>query len=144
MAYPHSKQTIMMTSTAGSHKFTATAAAELSTWGPGYVPYIIRAVSIEPTTSGDNWGSAVWRFNHRDLSSGSTATTIATIIGVATDKVGHVIYKSGLEVEVKPGEEVVLDVTTAATSTSAGFRAILYVEPRWEEPGNNAEMRATT
>ena len=144
MAYPHSKQEIVMTATDGSHKFTATAAAELSTWGPGYTPHVIRACTIELTTSGDDWQSAVWRFNHRDLSSGSTATTITTINGVATDKSGHVIYSEGLSVEIKPGEEVVLDVTTAATSTSAGFRATLYVEPRWEVPGNNAEMRATT
>ena len=144
MAYPHSKQEIVFTATDGSHKFSATATGDKATWGPCYVPYIIRACSVALTTSGDNWGSMNVLFNHLDLSSGSTASEITTIIGNATDKSGHVIYKDGLNVEVKPGEEVVLNVSAAATSTSAGFRATLYVEPRWEVPGNNSEMRSTT
>ena len=143
MAYVHQKHQIVLTPDAVS---ALTSGEVGQRFTPGYIPYVIRAVSLIPTLSGVVYTSVQVDFKKIDLTSGSTASTFETIYGVATDKPGHVIYADGLDVEVGPGEAVFANLTVIATSTaSAGaFKVALYVEPRWETPANDSDMRETT
>lgn len=143
MAYTHIQHEIAMRASGGV-EFSATATGNVADWTPGIHPHIIRACAIIPTTTGGDYTGAQWKFQHIGLASGSTASDIATLNAVATDKPGHVIYKSGLNVKVTPGQKVILNVSNSATGADANFRAVMFVEPTWEEPANNTGMRATT
>lgn len=139
MAYPHNKQHIMMT-TSG---ISATTSGDKASWSPGYMPMIVRAVGVTYTAGNTTAGGFSGLFNHLDLASGSTASAIGTLIGNATDKKGHVIYKDGLNVEIDPGQSVVFNVTKICSGV-CNVQPWLYVEPRWEQPGNDTGMRETT
>lgn len=138
MAYDHTQYEILMTATAAS----ATATGDIAKWSPGYVPHVIRAVAIIPTVSGVTLSGAVFNFNHLSLVSGSSATTIDTINGTATVTPGRVMYADGLNVKVSPGEEVICNVGTAKSALNV--KAVLFVEPKWEQPGNDTSMVETT
>jgi len=139
MAYPNTQYEVLMTATAVS----ATATGDVGEWMPAYLPHVIRGVAIIPTTTGGTYGSLNVTFNHLDMASGSTASAIDVIYAVSSDKPGHVIYAK-TNVVINPGEKVVCNVSAAATSTAANFKAVLYVEPKWDVPGNNTGMRVTT
>lgn len=138
MAYTHSKTEVLMTATAVS----ATATGDVAKWSPGYMPHIIRAVSVMPTVNDTTLSGMVFNFNHLDLASGSTASAIGVLNGTATVIPGRGMYKDGLNVEVLPGEEVVLNVGTAKTNVNV--KAVIYVEPRWETPANQTNLVVTT
>lgn len=139
MAYTHSKYEVLMTATAVS----ATATGDKATWEPGFMPHIVRAVSVIPTVSGNPLTGCVFDFNHLDLASGSTASTLAVINGASTHVVGTAAYKivTG-EVVVKPGQRVVFNVDTAASGVNC--KAVLYVEPKWDDPSNSTDLIAST
>ena len=140
MAYTHSKNEVMMSATA----LSATTSGVVAYYAPGYVPHIIRGCAIVYTATANTSSGLTVAFNHLDNTSGSTASAIATLVGVSSDLAGHVVYKTVTsEVVVQPGEQVQLDITGAA-SGDCNFYPILYVEPKWEQPVNNANMRATT
>lgn len=139
MAYPHSKQEILMTPTAVS----ATATGDKAEWNPGYMPHIIRACVVMPTVSGTTISGMTFNFNHLSLVSGSTATAIATLFGTATVTPGRAMYKDDLNVEVLPGEQVVFNLGTGAAS-GVNVKAVIYVEPRWEQPANLTNLVQTT
>lgn len=140
MGYTHSKSEVLVTANA-----SLASAADIGDWAPGYIPHIIRAVALVITTALDATG--VLKVDKR-VTAGSDAGRgdgdIATInytaaLGVA----GAVIYKDGLDIELKPNEEAVFQVTDA-TPTAGNAHLILYVEPRWETPANLPDMVATT
>lgn len=140
MAYTHSKYEVMMSATG----LSATTSGVLAHWTPALVPHIIRGVAVSYTATGNTSSGLTAAFNHLDLTSGSTASAIGTLVGVSSDVAGHVVYKTVTsEVVVKPGETVQFDVTGAASGDCTVF-PILYVEPKWEQPVNNSNMRATT
>ncbi len=140
MAYTHSKSDVMMTASS----LSATTSGVVAQWAPGNVPHIIRAFSISYTATGNTSSGLTVALQHLDLTSGSTASAIATLVGTSSDLAGHVVYKTVTsEVVVKPGEQVQVDITGAA-SGDCNFIPCIYVEPKWEVPGNNTNMRATT
>lgn len=110
-------------------------------WAPGLVPHIIRGFSVMIMSGGADLAAPI-QLQHRNLTSGSTASNIATINLVATDNPGHVVYKENLNVEILPGHAVFANSTD--TNSGPFYRASIYVEPRWERPGNNVNMRAST
>ncbi len=141
MAYTHSKYEVIMTNTASG--VSCTTSGDKAIWAPALVPHIIRAVAIVHRTSGTTPSGLSCVFNHLDLTSGSTASAIATLVGTSSDKSGHVVYKTVTsEVVVKPGESVVFN-NSQIVSGVCNVLPVLYVEPKWEEPANNTEMRVT-
>lgn len=139
MSYTHSKYEVLMTATAVS----ATATGDKAKWSPGFMPHIVRAVSVIPTVSGTTLSGMVFNFNHLDLTSGSTASALAVINGTATVTPGRAMYKtvSG-EVAISPGEEVIFNVGTALTAVNV--KGVIYVEPKWDSPGNQSNLVAST
>lgn len=120
---------------------SATTSGTKAEWAPGLVPHIIRGFSMSLATGVTNPVSV--KLLHISLASGSTASDIATINTTTGDLAGIVVYKQNLNVEVTPGQKVILNVP-AIVSGAANFRASIMVEPRWERPANNTVMRATT
>ena len=143
MAYPHDKQEVVFTTTAGSNVFSATTSGDKGYHPVLFVPHVVRACAVTPVNSGAVTSTLQVLFKHLSLASGSTASTIATINGIASDQSGDVIYKSGLNVTLQPGERVVLNVSQIVSGTS-NFSAVVYMEPKWEQPTNDASMRVTT
>jgi hypothetical protein len=139
MAYTHSKYEIQMTATAVS----ATASGDKASWVPGFVPHIVRACSVLPTVSGTTISGMVFNFQHVSMVSGSSGSNIAVINGTSDVTPGYSMYKvvTG-EVVIKPGQRVDFNVGTALTAVNV--HATLYVEPKWEQPGNATSMVAST
>jgi|TARA_Y100000310_G_C20676709_1_gene813519 hypothetical protein len=159
MAYTHSKQEIVMAGitpspsggalsgpTANQHvnSFIGGVTGVVAEWGPGVMPHLIRGLAYVQTAVAVNTAAPVFRFQHVK-GVASTATNIGTLVLPTTvTSLGRSCYYlvSG-NVEVKPGEAVRVNATAAVTAGVAG-RFVLYVEPRWETPGNVTEMILTT
>ena len=139
MAYTHTQYQVNLTATAVTQ---ATSGVVGQKWSPGYVPHVIRAFSLTNTSTLANVSSLVGELERRTLTA-TTVSSIATINGTATGGAGVVFYKNGLNATVQPGEEIQYRISTAAT-VAALLSATIWVEPRWEEPGNNTNMKATT
>lgn len=139
MAYPHIQYQVMMTTSGVS----ATTSGDKAEWHCGLVPHIVRKVGIVYTTSGVDGTAASFKFYQISLASGASATTFQTLVGVATDKSGHVIYKSDLNVTVNPGSKVVFNVP-AIVSGACNVVPFLWVEPAWERLANVTNARVTT
>ena len=139
MAYTHTQYQVNLTATAVT---VGTSGVIGVKWTPGYVPHVIRAFALTNTSTLAAVSSMVAVLERRTLTA-TTATTVATINGTATGGAGVVFYKNGLNATVQPGEEIQYRISTAAT-VAALLSATIWVEPRWEEPGNNTNMKATT
>lgn len=139
MAYTHSKYEVIVAKDA-----SLASAADVGDWAPGYIPHIIRAVALVFTVVPQATG--VMKLDKRPAAGSDTSRgdgDVAVMNYTAAGGVaGQVIYKNGLDVEIKPGEEVVAQITDA-TPTSGSAHIILYVEPRWETPANESDMTAT-
>lgn len=142
--YTHTKYEVLLTPT----NISITASGDQGIqWSPGMVPHIVRGFSIMTISGNGNiaasGGVNSVKLKHLSAASGSAATDIATVVLATTDVPGKVIYKDGLNVEVKPGEFIFVNIPTAFASGTL-FKAMAYVEPRWERPANITAMRATT
>lgn len=145
MAYTHSKYEVMMTSTAGG-SIDGTTSGVQSRWIPGAVPHYLRRFSMVFTTSGMAASTTLSVVAQLiDLTSGSTASALLTLHGTASDACGRVIYKNATaDLLISPGQMLEVDVTNASTSsTGCVLSCTAYLEPSWEEPGNNTDMVET-
>lgn len=155
MAYTHSKYEILMTpmtpavtGTAGGPttaefvgvQFGLTGVA--AHWSPGYVPHIIRgaALVLRQKHTGDTNIRVGFDI---DITTPGTATRAFSIDVPSGGLIGAHYHRPTYIIEVKPGMEVQAKVTAAAT-VNAGGAIVLYVEPRWEDPGNVTTMFKTT
>ena len=136
--YSQTQYEVLLTAT----NVTATTSGIKAQWGPGMHPHIVRGVAIL-LMSGEPVNPGQVIFDHLDLASGATASTIATINTTSDDLSGDVIYKDGLNVEIQPGQVMRVRVP-AIVSGELAFFATAYVEPRWERPANVSDMRETT
>lgn len=137
--YTHTKQIIQMTATGIDISSSGVIGLRFT---PGLVPYIIRGFSMTNTSTLANCSGLVAVLQNRALSD-TTATAIATLNGTATNGAGVVIYKNGLNKRVDPGQEVSVDISSAAT-VAALMSFVMMVEPQWETPVNISGMKATT
>lgn len=150
MAYSHSKYEVEMTPltpstapAAGANGVNIAATGVQSIWAPGLVPHIIRAVGVMQTAGTPNDGAVHLSFR-ADLTTPGTVTEILKVVLPTTVTGNKVVYKTATRyIEVKPGQIVQCAVTAAATAASLA-KVILYVEPRWEQPGNLTGMLSTT
>ncbi len=94
-------------------------------------------------SGGTNLGAFALKLMKVSMASGSTASEITALNVATTDIIGKTVYKTNLNVEVSPGE-MIYPVVTAALASGPLYRAMVYVEPRWERPGNITSMRAST
>ena len=157
MAYTHSKYEISMSPqvpkvstspgtapTVDNFGVILDVTGVVAEWGPAMVPHIIRGVGMI-LQSGNPQAAAVHLRLQHVKGVASTATNIAHLVHPTTvTSLGRCIYyvPSG-NIEIKPGELVRTNVTAAGGVGTYG-QVVLYVEPRWEIPGNVTEMLLTT
>ena len=137
MAYTHGKhEYIIGTTGAGLAKFRLNVNTTNSgEWMPGYMPFLVRAVSAQRTTTSGT--ECVISF--RDVPGYSTAqatghqfTNVTLASGLATNLV---YYRDDFTPRViSPGHAVRVRPTTASTGDSVICR--IYGEYTWETPVN--------
>ena len=149
MAYTHSKYEVQMMSNRtstdvgeGTAQITVTGIAGIAQWTPGFMPHIIRAIAVSPLTTVLISGCSLL---FQVTGVGSSAATIASFNFTSGDDAGSkVLFWDNLNQEVKPGEIVMASVSQlGGVVPGARVGITLYVEPRWETPANNANMRQT-
>ncbi len=145
MAYTHSKSEYLFQSTGTTGIINGLSATTQAYWAPGCVPHYVRRFAIAFTTSGMVTNSSLQvDLEIVDLTSGSTASNLLTIHGTASDVCGRVLYKDATSnLLVSPGAMLQVTVEEVSTATVCNFLAMMYLEPSWEEPGNNTDMVAT-
>lgn len=67
--------------------------------------------------------------------SASGEVILSTLTLSATEAAGNTVYSGNLSAAILPGEQVVVDVTTAATAGALTY-AFLELDPDWETPAN--------
>lgn len=83
--------------------------------------------------------AAVINITHRPtIGSATGETTLDTITVPTARAIGDVVYVTGLDKRVLPGEEVTMTLATASTAGSGHF--IINTVPDWDGPGNNSNM----
>lgn len=113
-------------------------------WAPGFLRHKIHAVAliIDNTIA----ATGVVKFDKRVTFGSDTGRGDGdvAVINLATSHTGgKVVYKDGLDVDVSPGEEVVVEVTDV-TGASDVADVVLVVEAVYEQPANIAAMVETT
>jgi len=138
MAYTHSQYEVMMTNVA-----VITSTGDKAQWAPGYVPHLLRAWAYITTTQATVTPPVLAM--DKQIAAGSATGRIASFVSplkpLLAALAGSVCYKDGFQSKVSPGEQLVYNITTAATA-GAGSVSI-FLEPTWEVPGNNTAMVAT-
>ena len=148
MAYTHSKVEVEM------HRVGATAltaervdGVDLGTtglnarWTCGFVPHLIKGAAVIPYVTTLLTNPAKFGFE-ADISVAGTPTRLFTITQPTAGTVHKAIYyRPTYDIEIKPGHVVDFRVTAAG---SGNGKVILYVQARWEEPGNVTSILSTT
>lgn len=118
-----------------------TAAADKLRIVPGITPVRVRKLGViigaAVTTS-----SAVvtWRLRPTHGSSAGQTSPLVQTITTAIGLAGKVIYADGLDILVRPGQELNAEVTTAAGGGGTGATFFAEAIPEWEAPANNTNM----
>lgn len=138
MAYDHTQYEVFVANDIDLNS----GAAILGTWAPGLVPHRIRQVSITVTNVIGAAGSLTFEVV---TAAGAidSGTDVDIVVIPNTTAVGQVIYADGLNVEITPGQELIVhteDVCAAGDTCNVN----ILVEPRWETPANNSVMSETT
>ncbi len=156
MAYTHSKYEVEIvpalgaTSIAGVTVINGLSLAVTSiagVWAPGFVPHIIKGAALIRVGAQANdpfTGDPVSVIFSADISTPGTATKMFQInLPSSAHGFKSIYYRADRYIEIKPGMTVEVHAATAATA-GVYAKAVLYVEPRWEEPGNVTTMQLTT
>lgn len=142
MSYAHGQHEVPMT--VGTAVLDLTTTGDKARWSPQFQPVKVVGVGIALNAAPGDAG--VVKFDKRVTFASDTGRgdgDVAVINLATSHPAGEVIYKKGISVEVKPGQEVVVEVTDASAAVT-GAKISLFVEPLPEEPANNTAMTATT
>jgi len=137
MAYAHGQYQVNLTATGLT---AATSGVVGLKWACGYVPHVIRAFSVVNTSTVADMALFRGTLERRGLTTAVVA--LATISGTATGGMGVVFYSADLNATIAPGQELQFHITTAAGGASL-IQACVWVEPKWEEPGNFSNVKPT-
>jgi len=144
MAYTHGKaEHLIGTTGAGFAKFRLNVNATNSgEWMNGYMPFMVKAVSVQRTTS----SGATCTISFRDVPNYITAQATGHVFTSVTLDAGLagslVYYRDDFTPRViSPGAAVRVVPTTGATGDSVICR--IYGEWQWETPANATGLLAT-
>jgi hypothetical protein len=98
---------------------------------------VIAVVTTQPTTT----PPVITPKRRPTAGSASGEVALATVTVPLATVAGKGIYKMGYNTRIEAGENLVLDVTTAAAAGAADLIAECDVAP--EMPGNNADLTAS-
>lgn len=130
MAYAE-KQIVNLNETA----LTLASTGVKARWTPGVQGGTIRrwGLQLEAATSVT---AAVVVLKKRPTPGSATGEVVLQSLTLATaEAAGNTVYGNDLQAQILPGEQVIIEVTTAATGGATTF-AFLEFDPDWEVPGN--------
>ena len=105
----------------------------------GLFPLILRRVGIILEQEAATGTSAVATIQRRPVAGVAANEVTIDTITVPANAAGDVFYVDGLDTEIGPGEDVVIDITTAM-GTQATFGFVFEFDPKWDHPDNITEM----
>lgn len=140
----HEMVEVGVDASAGAYVVDLTTTGDKARWAPGVRPYVVRGVAvILNAVPGD---AGVIKFDKRITYGSDTGRgdgDVAVVNLATTHAAGEAIVKMGLNVEIQPGQEIVVEATDASASVSAA-RVVLFLEPRPEQPANVAGITLST
>ena len=141
MAYVHGQREAHMT-TSGGVPIISTTGGLLLRYPPGYQPVVVRAASVQNTTTIVGVIAPVITFWESAIAGGAsgnwTSIDTITMTTVATQQ-GQLFFVEDLQTKIEPGHEVVAQITTVSTEAVL-VRATLYVESTTDAPAGNTQM----
>ncbi len=145
MAYPHGKVEYMLLGTGAGRpmELLVTATTAEARWGAGYMPFLIRAVSIQNTVTTAASGCVV-SFRHTDTYGAAqvTGNEFTTITIACGDAPAILYYRDDFTPrEIVQGAKV----TAVASAVAAGESYVcrVYGEWNWESPANSTGQMVT-
>lgn len=135
---------VRMGAVTGTTNLDLTSTGDKARWAPGLAPVIVRQVAVIVNAAPGDAG--VVKIDKRPTYGSDTSRGDGDggVINMLTSHAaGNVIYKSGLNVTVNPGQELVAEVTDASANVNSA-QIVLLVEPSPEQPANISAMKATT
>lgn len=136
MSYDHQKIEVYVSPSAtGNGEATGIEAR----YAVGLTPLILRRVGVILEQEDATGTSAVLTIQRRPVAGVAANEVTIDTITVPANAAGDVFYVDGLDTKLSPGEDVVVDVTTAM-GTQATFGFTFEFDPSWDHPSNIAEM----
>lgn len=112
---------------------TLATTGDKGTYGAGFRPMILRAVAVVYRAAAT--GVGMFQIAFRPTAGSDAGRTVAATGGLLVAPAGSVMLKTGLDLKLMPGNELVIAVSTVATGlTSADVYA--YFDVFTERPGN--------
>lgn len=130
MAYAE-KQIINLNETA----ITLASTGVKARWTPGVQGGTVRrwGLQLEVATSAT---AAVVVLKKRPTPGSASGEVVLSTLTLATaETAGNTVYSNNLHAQILPGEQVIIEVTTAATGGTATY-AFMEFDPDWDTPAN--------
>jgi len=130
MAYSE-KQLVNLNETA----LTLASTGIKARWHPGTMPATIRrwGLTLEAATSVT---AAVVVLKKRPTPGSASGEVVLSTLTLATaEAAGNTVYSNNLNAQILAGEQVIVEVTTAATGGATTY-AFLEFDPDWDTPAN--------
>lgn len=117
-----------------------TSTGDKGNYAPGPIPVYVRGVAIVCKAAGSAAG-VIKGDKQPTAGSASGRGDGDVFILTAPNPIaqGKVLHKDNMKVLLKPGEQVVVEVTTGLTGVNSAD-VILFLEPAWEHADNNTNM----
>lgn len=107
------------------------------TISPGLTPMKFRGLAVAVTTQNTVTPPVITPKRQPTAGAGAAgAVALATLTVPLALVAGKVVYKRGYDQVINPGENLVIEVTTASTAGAGDI--IVEMEPVWEGLANNA------
>lgn len=136
-------QEVRVGAVTGTTNLDLTSTGDKARWAPGLVPVTIRQVAVLLNAAPGDAG--VLKVDKRPTYGSDTSRgdgDVTTINLATSHAAGKVVYKSGLNVTINPGQEIVFEMTDASASVN-GAQISMLIEPSYEQPANLTAMVAT-
>lgn len=141
MAYDHQMDQLVISAItiATGEGAALTAAADIGVFAPGLQPVEVRGVAVVVTLTATVTAPVVDFYRRPTASSDTNRVLIKRLNPALANWVeGNVIYADVDGTIIKPGEDIIAEVST--TATAGNGHACIMIAPDWDTPANNAKM----
>lgn len=104
-------------------------------WTPGVQGATIRRWGLQLEQATTTTAAVVQLIKRPTPGSASGEVILSSLTLSATEAAGNTVYSNNLSAQILPGEQVIINVATAATAGALTY-AFLEIDPDWEVPGN--------
>lgn len=141
MSYAHqmTQQILSAITVATGQGAALSAAADIGVFAPGLQPVEVRGVAVVVTTTATVTAPVVDFYRRPTVGSDTNRVLIKRLNpAIGSWVAGNTIYADVDGTVIKPGEDLIAEVSTAATAGNG--HAIAMIAPHWDTPANNSKM----